>query len=322
MKHLIRDATSDDYPVLAEVYSSANPADASRITPELMRHLDTSIEPKYNIRRYAVEVGDRVVGTAVSRNLIAIYHPQKFFLSLAIHPDRQRRGLGRTLYDHVTANLNRHDPISYLVRCRADMAPGLRFLAARGYREENREWESYLPLDECDLGAYADIRRRVAGAGIVIRTLKELREAEDRRWERGLYDLIMHVQADMPMTGPFTPYGFDQFKKLMWESPMLCPEGYFVAMDGDRFVGVSILERDLANPRHLHTDDTGVHRDYRRRGIALALKAQAIAFAKSAGYERIRTDNDATNHAMLSINERLGFKKFPAWIGLVCDAKR
>lgn len=320
MKYLIRDATSDDHPALAEVYNSAHPADVLRITPELIRHLDTSVEPKYNLVRYALEVKGRVVGAAVSRNMIAIYHPQKFFLSLVVHPDMQRRGLGRALYDHITANLNRHDPISYLVRCRADMAPGLRFLDVRGYREKLREWESYLLLDECDLDAYADIRRRVAEQGIVIRALRELLATGDRSWEHGLYDLIMHVQADMPTTGdPFTPYGFEQFRKLMWDSPMFYPEAYFVAMDGDRFVGVSILERDLSNPKHLSTDDTGVHRDYRRRGIALALKVQAIEFAKDAGYESIRTENDATNHAMLAINERLGFKKLPAWIGLVCD---
>lgn len=70
--------------------------------------------------------------------------------------------------------------------------------------------------------------------------------------------------------------------------------------------------------RQLNTDDTGVIRDYRRRGIALALKVHGIAHAKENGYKKIRTMNESTNRAMLNINERLGFAKRPAWIAYMC----
>src|SRR5262249_28262313 len=59
---------------------------------------------------------------------------------------------------------------------------------------------------------------------------------------------------------------------------------------------------------------TGVLREYRRRGIAMALKLRAILYAKSAGYSRIKTWNEQGNRPMLSINEALGFIKQPAWI--------
>ena len=63
-------------------------------------------------------------------------------------------------------------------------------------------------------------------------------------------------------------------------------------------------------------------RDYRRRGIALALKLHGIAHAKEQGYKKIRTMNESTNRPMLNINERLGFEKRPAWISFAADLAR
>ena len=58
----------------------------------------------------------------------------------------------------------------------------------------------------------------------------------------------------------------------------------------------------------------GVLPNYRRKGIATALKHTGLTWAKNQGYEWIRTDNVATNEGMLSINIRVGFKFMPAWL--------
>ena len=55
---------------------------------------------------------------------------------------------------------------------------------------------------------------------------------------------------------------------------------------------------------------------YRRRGIAFALKLEAIRYAKSRGFAVIRTNNHVVNHAMLQVNAALGFVPKPARIVL------
>ena len=57
-----------------------------------------------------------------------------------------------------------------------------------------------------------------------------------------------------------------------------------------------------------------MRREWRRKGIATALKLAAVTWAKDAGKREIRTWNAQQNRAMLSINEAMGFEKIPAWI--------
>ncbi len=108
---------------------------------------------------------------------------------------------------------------------------------------------------------------------------------------------------------------YEQWRKRL-ENPGLLPDANFIALDGDRYVGFSNLWKSQGDD-HLHTGLTGILRAYRRRGIALALKLRAVAYAKARGAPVIRTGNETGNRAMLSINEKLGFARQPAWIDFV-----
>jgi len=121
----------------------------------------------------------------------------------------------------------------------------------------------------------------------------------------------------MPSPEPYEAPPFEDFAKVVLGSPKFLFEGCMVALSGDRFIGVCTLLKEPADDSVLTTDVTGVDPAFRRKGVATALKLHGIEFAKRAGYARIRTYNESTNRAMLSINERLGFRKLPGWIGFV-----
>jgi RimJ/RimL family protein N-acetyltransferase len=48
--------------------------------------------------------------------------------------------------------------------------------------------------------------------------------------------------------------------------------------------------------------------EFRRRGLALAVKLAAARWAQANGFERILTENDAENTGMLAVNQRLGYR--------------
>ena len=50
-------------------------------------------------------------------------------------------------------------------------------------------------------------------------------------------------------------------------------------------------------------------REYRRQGIATALKVSAIEWAKEQDYKTICSQNQAVHSSLLKLNERLGFRQ-------------
>ena len=96
--------------------------------------------------------------------------------------------------------------------------------------------------------------------------------------------------------------------------PTALHDAFFIAGDGAEYVGMTALYQHPGEADVLYQGLTGVARSHRGRGIALALKLNGIRYARERRYRQIRTDNDATNVPMLSINVALGFRRRPAWI--------
>lgn len=313
----IRLRTEKDYPAIAAVFNAAYPPDIAQTNPSDLRHMDEAFAPKYHPRRAVLEYNGEIVGVSRSSIPPTLYHPQKFHMLLAVLPQFQRRGFGTMLYRDVLDAIAEYDPLLMRCSCCADSANSVGFLTHHGFTEELRMWESHLDVEHFDMSPYRDAIQRVKDQGIRFVPLTEL--PADGSWEHELYELIIHIQGDMPQPEPFVAFSFEEWKKFEFSRPNRRPESYFIAYDGDRMVGVSILMHEQSDKTHLNTDDTGVIRAYRRRGIALALKLHGIAHAQQQGYKKIRTMNESTNRPMLNINERLGYVKRPAWISFACD---
>ena len=169
-----------------------------------------------------------------------------------------------------------------------------------------------------DVDAFNGAETAVERAGLRVATYRELEGDPDR--DRKYAELDGTVGKDMPSTETPTPMGPEQFRRQIIESPDFLPDATLFALDGDRYVGVSALFGTPGDPT-LMNGTTGVLRDYRRRGIATALKLRNARWGRENGYARIRTWNEQGNRAMLGINERFGFVKQPAWIGHINDLK-
>lgn len=263
--------------------------------------------------RWIAERAGRPVGYASYTQFADMYHPQRFVIFLAVPPELRRQGIGSALYTTVLTALAEQQAISVRARYRSDYCASERFLQARGFVEDMRDWESRLELRHFDPAAHADALAHVHAHGIRIVTLRELIASDPDHRER-LYNLNMLLEADIPNPEPFTPPSREHFAKWVFENPNLLPDGYLVALHGDDYVGSTSLWTSKAEPGVLHTGMTGVRREYRRKGIALALKLRALAFAQAHGTTMVKTWNESNNRGMLSINEALGFVKQPAWV--------
>jgi mycothiol synthase len=309
MRFRIRDFTPDDYAASAELVSAAF-ADYP-ISEKEMRFADAHRDPRCLMRRWIAEGDGRMVGGAQVGQSEWMYHPQKFHLMVIVHPEQQGQGIGAALYDHLMAQLAPRDPISLQSQAREDCQRAVRFLLDRGFVETQRAWESRLDVAGFDFAPFEGAEARASTAGIEIRPVSDLQALPD--WSRTLYDLEWELAQDVPHTEELTQPEFAQWERKHLLNPNSLPEGYFVALDGERMVGMSQLWKSQAGS-DLRVGLTGVRREYRRRGIALALKLATIRFARQRGVPELKTWNEINNRAMLAINEALGFVKQPAWI--------
>jgi GNAT superfamily N-acetyltransferase len=98
------------------------------------------------------------------------------------------------------------------------------------------------------------------------------------------------------------------------DRPNCLPELCFIALAGDEVIGYAILQD--SGDRAFH-GLTVTRRDWRRMGVATALKHAEIAAAKRAGYQRLLTESEERNEPMRRLNEKLGFVPAPEWSTVV-----
>lgn len=308
----LRPFHEEDRPVLVDIRNRNFP-DEPR-TVERMAYSDrTWNAERYTRVRVVAERNGRIVGWGQVSHTPWRFHPRKYELRLEVDPDLQRQGIGGAVHDWLLTELRARDALLVRADAQESRAAAVDFLAHRGYREVQRAWVSNLSVADFDPTPFSGAEERVSRQGIHVTTLAAER-ARDPEAARPVYELSIRCEFDEPTLDPATPIPYEEFLLRELDVPAAIPEAVFLAKDGERYVGFSSLQREDAMPDTLDTGFTGVHPDYRGRGIAMALKLRAIQYAQERGYRRIRTGNHSLNAPMLRINVALGFQKEPARI--------
>ena len=291
-------------------------------TVEETRHRDEIWDHStYFMRRIVIEEAGRIVGSGDLNHAQWEFQPDKYHLDLKVDPAARRRGLGTALYEDLLVAARERKAIQLVVGVKESMADGLEFAVHRGFTETKRDWESRLDVNAFDAAAFADAPKRVGAHGVTITTLAD-ELARDPEAIRAVYELDCDCGRDVPMTDGFTPVAFDLWRKEVLESPAATPDAYYIAVSPDgRYLGVSNLWRSLEDPTFIWQGLTGVRREARGKGIAMALKLATVEYARTRGIGEIKTWNDQRNQPMLRINEAMGFVKQPAWIEMRKDLR-
>src|SRR5436190_9580997 len=310
----VRPFAAADYARYVEIYNATYPHEPLAVEEAREQDRDWDAARFCLVRLVAEDERGEVAGWGEVRHVTQRFHPRKYWLDLVVDPARRGRGVGSALYARLFAELQARQAIQVRADAR-EAAPAVQFLTQRGFVEVDRVWQSRLYVDTFDFDGFKDAEPRVLGQGISFTTFQE-ELARDPDAARKAYALHVAVSEDVPALDPYTAPPFDNWAKWMLAHRALL-DGYLLVKDGDEFVGSSALWRHEGSESHwVNQGLTGVRREYRGRGIAMALKVRGVRFAQQYGAREIRTGNNARNQAMLRVNEALGFVRDAAWIEL------
>ena len=130
--------------------------------------------------------------------------------------------------------------------------------------------------------------------------------AEQARWD-GWLPALCALDNATRIGDPKTPRSPEEFAARLVDlnvDPARC----VIVRLGCVYVGYSVLDGARSDAVTIDQSWTGVRPEFRRRGIATALKVLGRDLARASGYSRVRTVLRTTNTAALALNERLGYR--------------
>ena len=296
-----------DYQLVHNIRKAVWPDTGATI--EGMRHGDDTArkEEKYDFTRTVAELDGRAVGYGQRGRTTWSETPNQYYISFNTHPDFRNQGVATAFFDATEADLKENKGAqSLLTFTRDTQTQAVSFLENRGYEVIERITNSKIDLSGYDLEKYAPLRHKLEGEGIEIRPLSELMDAEETYLVK-LEELHWVLALDEPHAEPPKRISLDEFKHFYIDTPHFYPDGWFIATDGDKFVGWSAVLIDKGADSKMQTGITVIDRSYRRRGLATAMKIAGFEHAIEIGRPLIQTENEETN-PMLELNKRLGFK--------------
>jgi RimJ/RimL family protein N-acetyltransferase len=217
----------------------------------------------------------------------------------------------------IDAAIRRKAP-RFLAGASAAHQDALAWADKRGFREIGRRIESYVDLAGFDPAAFRarvdDLRR----SGIAFRTFAEVvGDADGERREsfiRTLHEAEAPMWEDVPWATPTPHWTLERFRQMAFDGGQLLADLSIVAYAGEVIAGFTMTGK--RQTRDGYTWMTGVAREFRGRGLATAIKVEALSRAKAKGLRALLTTNDEPNKAMRVVNARLGYQALPAYVQL------
>ena len=288
---------------LSAVMSAArphHPRGVSELQHDFL-HLEADLKPSFRV----IELAGQIVGVTEWQRNAGAYHPQRCSVELCVHPNAQRRGIGRTLWDALERELRQLEMLGVTVQVAEDHARGLRFANANDFYEVKRDFESRLDVQTFDPSRFGRLEAELRERGV---TLESWQRLDSSAFRQELHEVFSITRLDVPRSAPATPVSFEFFEQNILGDAEFLWDASFVAIKDAQIIGFTGAYRSGADGL---VDQwlTAVTREMRGQRIALALKVKQLEALKKLGFATVRTDNDTRNSGMLAVNAKLGFER-------------
>jgi mycothiol synthase len=170
-------------------------------------------------------------------------------------------------------------------------AGSARFAEQHGFREVDRQIEQ--------VRAIADEPAPQTPAGVTIVPVS----ARPELWLAAYHAVAVQAFQDVA-----TVAVLDVTPQEWQRDWITSPDAMFIALANGEVIGCAGLMPDPDEPRRAEHALTAVRRDWRRRGVAAALKRTTLAWAAANGFSEVYTWTQRNNDAMRALNTRLGFR--------------
>lgn len=309
-KWRLREYAETDIPTWAEIVNLEYPDEPTTVEQEL--HWERSYPPGNPRLRLAVEDADgRLIGLGACEKPFWAIAPGVYTAYALVHPDWRRHGIGQALMARFEPYAREQGAEKLWSDCRESQGHSISFLNAAGFTRFGIRFEQAVDLEAFDLARFPGAFERIAAQGYRIVTLAQLRQERDDA-DRLMYEVFKESVLDVPLPGGARiSLDYEQWHKGL-EAPTTDPNFIFLAVQDDQVVGETALE--LLKDGPAITNATGVRREHRGHGIALAIKLASLQALKEHGYQEARTHNDTENPAILHLNEKIGYRRLPGWL--------
>jgi GNAT superfamily N-acetyltransferase len=292
---VIRAAVGDDADGVAAVRRAVYSYKV--MSPAATRHMITVQPPEERFLPLVAESEGEVVAWGSAALNIWTSEPGQSELSIYVHPDHRKQGIGTALADRLHQHLTEVGAI----RVRAFVHPdGLEFARNLGY--DGTRQMHFSGVDLARLPAQPE-----TPDGIALVTFDQVEP-------RQAYTADSIASLDEPGDSPLDSISYDDWLEEVWQGPALDKSLSVAAMVGDEMVCFTAIE---THADRAWSGMTGTIPSYRGRGLAKLVKSVGLRRAAAAGITAAYTSNDDENGPMLAINNWLGYQRVQTEMGLL-----
>lgn len=308
MTYTIRDYQHpEDAPALLEI---SNTWQTPPLTLEqfLEREAERSVD-ELPLERFVLETNGVICGYAqvIPHGFVP---PNWAGAGVMVHPDHRQKGYGLILWQQLERHLSKHALQGLESYIRDDDTASRAWAQARRFEYYAHRFASVLNLETFDETHFAGHCERVKASGIELHSFAEIIQHESD-WDQVL-EFVADSLARTPDLEGNPRWSLAQVAHWVRDESQTNAARVFLAIEAEIWVGISVLTLDRGQTYNFIT---AVNPSHRGRGIALALKLEAIKTAKALGYTKMSTNNLSVNAPMLEVNRKLGFKNLPGrWL--------